>query len=134
MDKHLYIFQNNGGVEDMVKSHNYQEVINVSKKTKDDKIEFDITVSLYSAPKDRFMFQITQKMNFQLFFAQIKDAFELKYDYFKGLKGLRVKNMRVKQPNLLLGLGLVNKEQELLVSSKPGVNESMASLAIQNPK
>ena len=48
----------------MVKSHNYQEVINVSKKTKDDKIEFDVTVSLYSATKDRFMFQITQKQNF----------------------------------------------------------------------
>lgn len=40
----------------MVKSHNYQEVINVSKKTKDDKIVLDLTLSLINAIDDRFMF------------------------------------------------------------------------------
>ena len=52
----LTVYLNNGGVEDMVQSQNNQEVINVSKTTKDDEIEFDVTVSLYSRPDDRFFF------------------------------------------------------------------------------
>lgn len=129
----LTVYLNNGGVEDMVKSQNNVEVINVSKTTKDDKIEFEVTVSLYSRPNDRFFFQITKKQDFQRFFSQIKDAFELKYDYFKGLKGLRVKNLRVKPNNLLLGFGLNEKQPDLLISTKM-LNESVASHAVAAAK
>ena len=92
------VFLNNGGVHDEIMSHNYQEVISTCKKSKEDKILFEVNISLYSKTEDRFHLTVTKKMDFQQFFSQIKDAFELKYDYFKGLKGLRVKNLKVKEP------------------------------------
>lgn len=42
----------------------------------------------------------------------------MKYDYFKGLKGLRVKNIRVKQPNLIFGHLVEKLTQDLHHSSK----------------
>lgn len=123
----MNVYLNNGGVEDMVQSQNNQEVINVSKTTKDDKIEFDVTVSLYSKPNDRFIFQITKKQDFQRFFSQIKDAFEIKYDHFKGLKGLRVKNLRFKPK-------VQNEQKEDLFLSSKNMNASIASNAVEITK
>ena len=55
----------------------------------------------------------------------------MKYDYFKGLTGLRVKNMQVKQPHILLGF---DRPVELYGSVKGTVNESMMSHAINPPR
>ena len=49
-----------------------------------------------------------------MFFDKIKDAFQLKYDNFKGLKGLRVKDLRVK--NALNTLNVFNDKNNLSVA------------------
>ena len=58
------VFLNNGGVTDEILSHNYQEVISTCKKSKEDKILYEVTISLYSKAEDRFHFQVTKKMDF----------------------------------------------------------------------
>jgi len=58
------VFLNNGGVHDEIMSHNYQEVISASSRSKEDKILFEVNISLYSKTEDRFHFQVTKKMDF----------------------------------------------------------------------
>jgi hypothetical protein len=58
------VFLNNGGVNDEIKSHNYQEVISTCSRSKEDKILFEVNISLYSKTEDRFHFQVTKKMDF----------------------------------------------------------------------
>ena len=44
-----------------------------------------------------------------MLFARIRESFEMKYDDFKGLKGLRVKEMKKFQPMLQ------NQKQEIII-------------------
>ena len=50
---------NNGGVGDEIKVQENQWVVGVSKKNKNDKVLYDIFVSLSSNPKDKMTIEMT---------------------------------------------------------------------------
>ena len=69
-------------------------MINISKSGKDDRRLFDVFVSLSDMVTERMLVEITQKQSFQMFSATIEEALQLRYEHLKGLKGLRVRDMR----------------------------------------
>ena len=88
------IWENNGGVGDLALSQNNQVMINVSKTNQNDKRLFDVYVSLETMPQDRLLIEITQQQDFETLYIRIKESLEMKYEQFKGLKGLKVKEMK----------------------------------------
>ena len=88
------IWNNNGGTGDEVRYPKGAEIVNVSKAGKDNKKIFDIYMSLKTNPKERLLIEIMQHENFTSLYSRIKESLEIKYDYLKGLKGLRVIDMR----------------------------------------
>jgi hypothetical protein len=55
---------------------------------------FDVYVSLNTMPQDRLLIEITQQQDFNNLFSRIRESLEMKYEIFKGLKGIRVKQMK----------------------------------------
>jgi hypothetical protein len=55
---------------------------------------FDVYVSLNTMPQDRLLIEITQQQDFNSLFSRIRESLEMKYENFKGLKGIRVKEMK----------------------------------------
>ena len=55
---------------------------------------FDVYVSLNTMPQDRLLIEITQQQDFKNLFSRIRESLEMKYEIFKGLKGIRVKQMK----------------------------------------
>lgn len=71
----------------------------MAKSTRDDKLLFDVFFSLYNKPNERLLIQVTKKQDFKQFLSKINESLELRYDNFKGLKGLRVKELRTSNAN-----------------------------------
>jgi hypothetical protein len=86
------IWNNNGGTNDNIDSHNIQ--INVSAKGKDDKRLFDVYVSLTNMPEERLLIDITRKQTMSGFFRTVRESLESKYAHLNGLKRLRIKEMK----------------------------------------
>lgn len=87
------IWANNGGTSDQVMFSKNNVIINVSSKGIDDRALFDVYVSLKNLPDERLLVTISKKLTMQDLYNLVIEAFEMKYAYFKGLKGLRVKEM-----------------------------------------
>lgn len=103
------IWENNGGVSDVINFGHGQEIVSVSRTNQRDQRMFDVYVSLKTMPQDRFHIQVTQKQDFNALFDRIRESLELKYEQLKGLKGLRVKEIAKIQPMLQ------NNRKEVLI-------------------
>lgn len=51
---------------------------------------------LYNRQKDRFKLYVTEKMDFEAFNRNIKNYMELNYEWFRGLTGLKIRELRTK--------------------------------------
>lgn len=97
----MSVWYNNGGTGDNVYFPKDAEIINVSKSGKDNKKIFDIYMSLKNKPEERLLIEIMQHENFDSLYQRIKESLEIRYDYLKGLKGLRVIEMKKVNQTLL---------------------------------
>lgn len=84
-------------MDDHIDSYNFQ--INVSSKGKDDKRLFDVYVSMVNTLDERLLIEITQKQTLSGFYRSVRAALESKYPHLNGLKGLRIKEMKVAAKN-----------------------------------
>jgi len=98
------IWSNNGGTGDQIYCPDNNFVINVSNKGKDDRRLFDVFISLKTIPEDRLLIEVTKKLTHSALFNVAKQALESKYDFLKGLSGLRVNEIKMVNPyyNLLI--------------------------------
>ena len=90
-----FIWQNNGGVQDHIFYTKNNVIINVSRKGRDDKGLFDVYISLKSLPEERLILTISKKQSLADLYKLTIDALVVKYEFFKGLKGIRIKEMTV---------------------------------------
>jgi len=98
VDDEEQIWNNNGGLSNLLggEVQRQQKIINVCKKGMDDIFLFDLFVVLDIKPdRPPFLIGVTRKKDMQVLQQQILDDCEQLYDEFKGLKGLRVKDMKV---------------------------------------
>lgn len=116
------MWENNGGVGDLALNQNNQLMINVCKTNQNDKKMFDIYISLESMPQDRLLIEITQQQDFETLFMRIQESLEMKYEQFKGLKGLKVKEM--KKQTMLQN---IQKRQEIFIYNQP-IQENLSKL------
>ena len=94
------VWENNGGVEDEIKSRQDQQMVSISKANQNDQRMFDVYVSLKAIPQDRFHIQVTARQDFNALFDRIRESVQLQYRVLQGLKGLRVKEIAKIQPML----------------------------------
>ena len=87
------VWENNGGVEDEIKSRQDQQMVSISKANQNDQRMFDVYVSLKAIPQDRFHIQVTARQDFNALFDRIRESVQLQYRVLQGLKGLRVKEI-----------------------------------------
>lgn len=66
----------------------------MSKRNQDDKRVFDVYVSLSTMPQDRLLIEITERQDFHNLVQKIEESLVMTYDHFKGLRGIRVKEMK----------------------------------------
>ena len=57
---------------------------------------WDIYVSLNNKIEDRFLIEITKKTTFEILCDRIKISLEERYDHLKGLRGLKVNELKLK--------------------------------------
>jgi hypothetical protein len=88
---------------------NHQQIVNVSKENRDDQRVFDIYISLRLMPHDRMLVEITEKQSVQTLQAKIVDNLQMKYELFKGLRGVRVTRMEKFTPLYQ------NNKQEIMI-------------------
>jgi len=73
-----------------------QKIISANSRGKDDIFLFDIFISLDIKPdRPPFLIGITKKRDFATLHQQIREDVQELFDEFKGLKGLRVKDMKI---------------------------------------
>ena len=89
------IWTNNGGTGDVLSFNQNNFIINVHENGRKDKKLWDIYVSLKSRPEDRFLIEITKKTTYKILSELINLALEERYDHLKGLKGLRVTELKI---------------------------------------
>ena len=68
------IWLNNGGVGDDIKVQENQWMVGISKKNKNDKILYDIYVSLSTNQKDKLTIEMTQRLDFNILFDRILES------------------------------------------------------------
>lgn len=90
----------------------FNKILSVSILGKDNISLFDIYVNLSLKPgKPPFLINITKKMTLDQLQQLIKDNIEMLYEEFKGLKGFKIKAIKVIKPQL-------NYPNNLLTQSK----------------
>lgn len=61
---------------------------------------WDIYVSLNNKVEDRFLIEITKKTTYEILCDRIKVSLEERYDHLKGLHGLTVKELKLKEKGM----------------------------------
>jgi len=64
-------------------------------------------VSLKNREEDRFLIEVTKKTTYKILNDRITSALEERYEHLKALKGLRVKELKLKSEN--------NRDQKITV-------------------
>lgn len=100
-ERHAF-WKNNGGVQDQIESANLQ--INVASTGREDRYLFDVYVSLETTPNLRSLIEITQRLTISSFIGSVREALESKYPNLNGLKGLRIKEMKIFPDTLLYSI------------------------------
>lgn len=113
-----FIWANNGGVQDHIRYTKNNVIINVSRKGKDDKGLFDVYISLKCLPEERLIATISKKQSLADLYKLVIEALVMKYEFFKGLKGIRIKEMIVQIGDIP---GMVQSEQQYHLYEEPDI-------------
>lgn len=60
---------------------------------------WDIYVSLKNKEEDRFLIEITKKTTYEILCERIKVSLEERYEHLKGLRGLKVNELKLNMKN-----------------------------------
>ena len=63
-------------------------------------------------PQDRLLIEITERQDFHTLVQKIEESLVMTYDHFKGLRGIRVKEMKKYQTLLQ------NQKQEIILQNQ----------------